>query len=257
MTDRKKPAPRTLELLDRVRLTPNMLRLTLGGEGMAEFPETDQSGGYVKLMIEQGNERPTAVRTYTVRAQRPEAIDVDVVLHKDHGPASHWAVTAELGARLSVGGPGPKKTVDTEADWCLLAADMTALPALAVNLETMPETMTGAAFIEVTSRDDIQTLEAPAGIELHWVVNPTPGVEAEASPLVEAVTAWPWPETGRGFVWGACEFSSMRALRHYVKQVRGLDRRQLYISSYWKNGLAEDGHKVVKQDDAEQDARSV
>ena len=253
MNDRKKPAPRELEVLNKRQLTPHMLRLTFGGPGMKAFPASDQSGGYVKLMIEQEGSDSPLVRTYTVRAQRPGEIDVDVALHDDHGPASGWAMAAEPGARLMVGGPGPSKPVDDQADWCLLVADMTALPALAVNLETMASTHRGAVFIEVTSEDDIQPLAHPEGMTLHWVINPQAGIGEGGGPLIEAVKAWPWPESGRGFVWGACEFSGMRALRYYARQVRGLERRQCYISSYWKHGMAEDGHKVVKRDDAQQD----
>ncbi|MCX2524028.1 siderophore-interacting protein [Larsenimonas rhizosphaerae] len=256
MSDRRKPAPRELEVLHSQRLTPHMLRLTLGGPGMDRFPEPDLSGGYVKLMISQEDGASPLIRTYTIRAHRPGDIDVDVVLHDDHGPASRWAMAAVPGSRLMVGGPGPSKPVDEQADWCLMVADMTALPALAVHLETMASTHRGAVFIEVTSEDDIQSLAHPEGMVLHWVINPRPGTADGGGPLIDAVRAWPWPDSGRGFVWGACEFSGMRALRYYTRQVRGLERRQCYISSYWKHGMAEDDHKVVKREDADQDAQA-
>ena len=37
-----------------------------------------------------------------------------------------------------VSGPGPKKLVDMNADWFLIAGDMSALPAISVNLEKLP-----------------------------------------------------------------------------------------------------------------------
>ena len=43
----------------------------------------------------------------------------------------------------------------------------------------------------------------------------------------------------------------MRRLRTYLRQERGLEPDQLYISSYWKQGLGEDQHRVVKWADAE------
>ena len=43
----------------------------------------------------------------------------------------------------------------------------------------------------------------------------------------------------------------MKALRSLLRDERGLGPDQLYISSYWKSGLTEDAHKVVKREDAQ------
>nr|WP_272214140.1 SIP domain-containing protein [Marinicella sp. W31]MDC2876875.1 SIP domain-containing protein [Marinicella sp. W31] len=60
----------------------------------------------------------------------------------------------------------------------------------------------------------------------------------------------PW-RTGSVYGWCAAEFETMRRLRTYLRQERGLGPDQLYISSYWKQGLGEDQHRVVKRADAE------
>ena len=54
--------------------------------------------------------------------------------------------------------------------------------------------------------------------------------------------------------WAACEFSAMQKLRQYLRNELRLDRQSLYISSYWKAGLVEDQHKLVKREDAEAQA---
>ena len=59
-----------------------------------------------------------------------------------------------------------------------------------------------------------------------------------------------WPE-GDVYAWAACEFSSMKALRSYLREERGLGADSLYISSYWKSGLTEEDHKLAKREDAE------
>jgi len=246
-----RPAPYVFSVLGKRAITPHMLRVTLGGEGMLRFP-ADQASAYVKLLLsaEEGD-RPL-LRTYTVREQRADAIDIDFALHGENGgPASRWAMQAQPGDLVEVSGPGPKKLADPTADWILLVGDMTALPAISVNLEQLPATARGRAVIEVPDAADVQPLQAPAGFAMQWVVNPQPG--ATAAPLHDAVAALDWPE-GRVSVWAACEFSSMRALRRHLREDRGLDRKQFYISSYWKLGSDETSHKAIKREDAERDA---
>jgi len=238
-----RPAPRELTLLRKRQVTPNMLRLTLGGSGMETFP-ADQASAYVKLMFPAAdNARPT-VRTYTVRAHRDNEIDLDFVIHQDAGPASSWAMSAQAGDKVLVGGPGPKKMVDNNADWFLIVGDMTALPAISVNLEQLPRDARGHAVIEVIDEADIQSLDAPANIEIHWQLNPHPGIHHSC--LLDKVRQLPW-SSGRPCVWCACEFSSMRNLRDHFRTIPELDRSNLYISSYWKLGAREDEHKELKR----------
>jgi NADPH-dependent ferric siderophore reductase len=58
--------PRTLQVTGKQVVTPNMLRITLSGEDMHDFP-ADQAGGYIKLMFETGPDSKPLVRTYTIR----------------------------------------------------------------------------------------------------------------------------------------------------------------------------------------------
>ena len=244
-------APYVFSVLGKRPITPHMLRVTLGGEDMLRFP-ADQASAYVKLLVPgDAGDRPL-LRTYTVREQRADAIDIDFALHgEDGGPASRWAMQAQPGDLVELSGPGPKKLVDPTADWMLLIGDMTALPAISVNLEQLPATARGRAVIEVPDAADVQPLKAPTGFAVQWVVNPQPG--ATDAPLRDAVATLDWPD-GRVSVWAACEFSSMRALRRHLREERGLDRKQFYISSYWKLGSDETSHKAIKREDAERDA---
>ncbi|OKH90216.1 siderophore-interacting protein [Thalassospira sp. TSL5-1] len=244
-----KPAPRQFEVIRKTNVTPNMLRITLGGDGMRTFPE-DQASAYVKLMFENPGQEKAIRRTYTVRAQRETEIDIDFVLHEDGGPAASWAADCKPGDKISIGGPGPKKLVDHNADWILIVGDMTALPAISVNLEQLPADARGYAVIEVLSEADIQSLTKPEHITIHWVVNPHPGTKSNA--LSDVVTALEWPD-GKPSVWAACEFTAMQKLRHHFRNERAIDKREMYISSYWKLGANEEKHKSVKREDAEKD----
>jgi NADPH-dependent ferric siderophore reductase len=242
-----RPAPRTLHVTASRYITPHMLRITLGGAEIATFP-ADQESAYIKLIFPQDGNPKGLMRTYTVRHQRSDAFDVDFVLHKDAGPASTWARNAQVGDSILIGGPGPKKLVDNTADWFLLVGDMTALPAISVNIEQLPADARGHAVIEVIDERDIQPLAHPAAFTLHWLVNPQPGENSQL--LADRVRQLDWLP-GRPSVWAACEFNGMRELRRHFKEERQVARADLYLSSYWKLGSSEDQHKVAKRADAE------
>ncbi|WP_422049678.1 siderophore-interacting protein [Shimia sp.] len=247
-----KPPPRKLEVLRTEQITPNMLRVTLGGADLAGFPE-GREGGYIKLLFPEAPhstpERPV-MRTYSIRAfdAAQGILSVDFALHGDAGGvATEWAQGAQPGDQIMIAGPGSIRMNDPEADWHLLAADMTGIPALMCNLDRLPESATGYVVVEITSEADKQPLSLPAGMAVQWIVNPTP--DQTKGRLVEAIKALPWGE-GRVSVWTACEFDSMRALRSYYRTDRGVDRDQIYLSSYWRAGRTEDQHKIDKQADS-------
>lgn len=240
-----KPALRELRVIQSRHVTPHMLRITIGGEQMAGFP-ADQESAYIKLLFEQGEGRRPLMRTYTIRSQRDNEIDVDFVIHDHPGPAGRWALGAQPGDPIVVGGPGTRKLIHPEGDWYLFVGDMTALPAISVNLARLPDTATGVAVIEVASQADRQPLVCPPGVDIVWVVRRHQSPPGEA--LFSTVAQLPWPE-GSPSVWCACEFSSMRKFRAYFREVRRIDAKLRYISSYWKYGMSEDQHKVVKRED--------
>lgn len=249
-----KPQPRLLDVLSKEYITPNMLRINLGGVGLADFPSGFE-GGYIKFVFPdepRANPSRPVMRTYTVRAYDAEKaeLSVDFAMHGDHGGiATNWATNAKVGDQILISGPGAVKLADPAADWFMLAGDMTAIPALMCNFELLPIDAKGYAVIEVTSADDKRDLGLPEGIEVHWVVNPNP--EKLDGKLIEKIKSLKWLD-GEVFVWTACEFDSMRELRNYYRKDRKVGRKQFYLSSYWRAGRTEDQHKVDKQQDAAQ-----
>lgn len=253
---KNKPEPKELTVAHTETITPNMQRLTLQGEALGQFP-ADCEGSYIKLLFNEigstdikslSPESRPLMRTYTIRRYHPEkcSIEVDFVRHITQdlqcGFAARWAMTAQEGDTINIVGPGSISHVNTNADWFFMAADMTALPALSAKIRTLPEEAKGYAVISVISAADIQPLHAPAGIELIWLT--------EGQSLAETVRELKWLD-GDAAVWCACEFDSMRALRQYFRNEKEVERENIYISSYWKQGVAEDGHKAIKREDAE------
>ena len=227
-----------------------MIRITLGGDELKDFP-TGFAGGYVKLILSPPTATSKAViRTYTIRHQRSDAIDVDFALHGGEaaGPATRWALSAKPGDTVLVGGPGLPKPLSEDRDFYLVAGDMTALPAISVNLSALPANARGLAVIEIQDEADRPDIIAPEGMRIRWLINPEPGRHPDL--LVEALRSIGQPE-GKIAAWAACEFTSMRKLRDYLRGQMGLGGDDLYISSYWKHGLIEDEHKEIKRADAD------
>ena len=239
-----KREPRQLKVIDVKRITPNLQRITLGGKGMSDFPDNFE-GGYVKLNFPQADAR-VITRTYSIRSQRKGEIDIDFVLHNDGGPASCWAVECNVGDLIKIGGPGPKTLVNPQADWFLLVGDMTALPAISVNIEHLHNEAIGYAVIEVIDEADIQSLTTPEGFKIKWVVNPKPGEKSKLlTDCVRGITML----GGQPSIWVACEFNAMRILRDYFRTDQQISKDCLYISSYWKHGSNEDSHRDAKRTD--------
>lgn len=244
-----KTQPRNIFVIRSTTLTPNLLRVTLGGPELASFP-VDIGSAYIKLKMTDpppdNDERPL-IRTYTVRSFNAETLelDVDFVLHEDPGPASRWAQSAAPGAAMTILGPGPKKLVDYSADWFLLAGDMSALPAISANIEGMSQDAKGFALLEVIDEADIQALDFPPRLDVQWIINPHP--DRPNSALLDAVRKVAFMP-GRPSIWVAGEFSSVLAIRSYLKKDMRVARDALYVTSYWQMGRSEDEHRISKRD---------
>jgi NADPH-dependent ferric siderophore reductase len=251
----KKLQPMQLSVIKITQLSANMLRITLQGDALVDFPE-DCEGGYIKLLFNvQGNsdlkelgdnERPV-MRTYTIAtySQSKSTIDVDFVSHSTSdltcGFAARWATNTFVGDKISIAGPSLLIDINPNADWFFMVADMTALPALSVKIAKLPHDAKGYAVIKVIDRKDIRALATPENIQVLWLIGD--------EPLSSQVRILPWLP-GVVSVWVACEFESMRALRTYFRNEKAVQKEHIYISSYWKQGLTEDGHKVIKREDA-------
>lgn len=241
--------PREVTVARRDNVTPNLVAVRLVGDSLDDFPEGIE-GGYIKLTLPQDEGR-TQLRSYTVRrfdSTRRE-LEIQMAVHEVGGPASAWLQSVSLGDPITIQGPGPCRRLNPEADWILVAGDMSALPAIAVNLELLPPSATGHAVLEVLGPEDqVPQLAHPPGVEVSWVHNPEP---ARANTLLEeAVRAVPW-RPGRASVWVAGEYSTARALRQYFRDERHVQAHDLYASCYWKIGDSDEGMKAAKKADSE------
>ncbi|MFF2925168.1 siderophore-interacting protein [Streptomyces celluloflavus] len=261
---RQKPVLHRAEVVRTERLTPHMVRVVLGGAGLAKFVAGEYSDHYVKLIFplpgvtypepfdmariraDFPRDQWPRTRTYTVRSWNPETgeLAVDFVVHGDEGLAGPWAATVRPGAEALLLGPGGGYAPRADADWHLLAGDESALPAIAASLSRIPAGTPVHAFIEVAGAAERQELDAPAGAEITWLHRDGAPVGRE---LVAAVAALEFPPGQvQAFVHGEAGF--VKELRRLLRVEREIPREDLSISGYWRRGHDEDGWQASKRD---------
>ena len=262
---RRPRVARVGEVVRTSRVTPHMIRVVLGGEGLAGFPAGEHTDHYVKLLfpppgapygvpfdveqIRADLPQPMwpVTRTYTVRDWDPASgeLTIDFVYHGDEGLAGPWAASAAPGDRIQMFGPGGGYAPSPAADWHLLVGDESALPAIGVALTRLPAGAPALVFVEVDGPHEEQTdLVLGAGVELVWVHR---GSRAPGEAVVAAVRAARLPVgTGHVFVHG--EAGLVRELRLHLRAERGLAPEFTSISGYWRLGRTEDRWQAEKQE---------
>jgi NADPH-dependent ferric siderophore reductase len=261
-TPRRRRTPRTGTVVRTTRPTPHLVRVVLGGDGLAGFaPEHTDS--YVKLLfpppgasyaapfdLDEVQERLPreqwpSTRTYTVRSWDAAAgeLTVDVVVHGDEGVAGPWAVAARPGDTLQMFGPGGAYTPAADAGWHLLAGDETALPAISAALAALPAGARAEVFVEVAGPEEQQPLPGGPGVRVTWVRRGrAPGVA-----LVAAVVGADLPGGDvHAFVHG--EAGAVRELRRFLRSGLGVPRERMSVSGYWRLGSTEDRWQAEKRE---------
>jgi NADPH-dependent ferric siderophore reductase len=243
----------TMTVVNTVDLAPNVRRVTFRAEEFAGHHLTGADEYFGLLMPPSGaatvtmptenrlnvrqairkmpeDQRPD-LRWYTIRRLRAAdaEIDVDFVLHGDAGPGTRWASRAEPGqvvgfragnATYRPAQPGPQ----------LVAADETALPALSAILEAHADADIHA-FVEVP--DDSYRLPIDCDRQVTWLVR---GDEAPGTRLLPAVADADTADLA--YAWLCGESSIATGLRRHLVKERGVDRRRIMFSGYWKVGAA-------------------
>lgn len=282
----------------RRRISPGFVRVTFTGPSLDGFadPGRDQriklilpasdgrldampirDGWYAAWRALPDSSRPV-IRTYTTRAVRPEAreVDVDLVVHEPCGPAGRFASDCREGDAVILAGPNTRAAGDPggvdfrlppSADRVLVAGDETALPAIARILESLPAHVRGTALVEVPHAEDGAQLpqhpavavrllvrgDRPVGALLPEAVRraaETLGAGGTAAPPedvdVDGGLLWEVPEAadpsaggGGLYAWLAGEAGVIKGLRRTLVADLGVDRRSVAFMGYWRQGRAE------------------
>ncbi|WGW13746.1 siderophore-interacting protein [Saxibacter everestensis] len=249
--------------------------LPAAGQDRVEFD--GGPGWYDAFKLSDPAHRPI-LRTYTIRAIRPDddEVDVDFVLHGDSGPASGWVSGDPLGREIVLFAPTHEYSGEVGGfEWkppahavdLLLAADETAVPAVAGILESLPADATGQVFLEVPDASDAIELHRPANVRVTWLPRGADTVAGAA--LVQAIrsaeikTAASVAESDPSFqlddidvdrdilwevtedndipfyAWIAGEAGAVKAIRRHLVNDRGIERKTITFMGYWRLGKAE------------------
>ncbi|WP_405758068.1 siderophore-interacting protein [Streptomyces sp. NBC_01420] len=261
--ERRAPKAQGAQVLRTEQITPHMIRVVLGGDGLAEFALAGYTDHYVKLCFapegadyahpfdiarireEYPRELWPTTRTYTVRSWDAAAreLAIDFVVHGDEGLAGPWAARAKAGDPVTFMGPGGGYAPDASAGWHLLVGDESALPAVAAALEQMPAGAVVRAFVEVEDAAEEQKIATPDGVEITWLHRAGRPV-GEA--LTAAVTGLEFPAGDvQAFVHGEAGF--VKDIRRHLRLERGIPASQLSISGYWRLGHDDESWRSVKR----------
>lgn len=258
---RKHDAHAHLEVVRRELISPHMVRVTTAGDDLAAFPDhgfdhwfrlflprpagEDALGrlpkrvdvlGTIAFMRLPAGTRPV-MRCYTVRELRREQreLDIDFVVHGDQGVAAPWAQTAERGDRLAIIDQGVGYELRAGIEAHLLVADDTGLPAVLGILRSLPRHHRGLAYIEIPDAADAQPHDAPAGVEVRWVVR-EPGARAGAT-VADAARAGGVPEEAfTSYLVG--EQTLPTALRRWLVHDHAVPKDRIAFVGYWREGRA-------------------
>ncbi|MFD7227275.1 siderophore-interacting protein [Streptomyces sp. NPDC059881] len=261
---RKAPQIHEARVLRTERITPHMVRLVLGGEGLASFGTDGFTDHYVKVVFpvpgvtypepfdmtrireELPRDQWPSNRTYTVRSWDPvhRELVIDFVVHGDEGLAGPWAARVQPGETVRLLGPGGGYAPDPAADWHLLAGDESALPAIAAALEQMPVGAVVHAFVEISGPEEEQKITTPDGVTVTWLHR---GARPCGEPLIAAVRELEFPAGDvHAFVHG--EAGAVKELRRYLRLERGIPLTRLSISGYWRLGKSDEAWRAIKRE---------
>ncbi|SJN10751.1 Iron-chelator utilization protein [Leucobacter sp. 7(1)] len=240
-------------VLRTVTLGPSLVRITLGGPGVADFVSTGTGDEYVRLFFPHGDD-PTDVslpiatadswetaegtpeapmRTFTIREVRPELgeLDIDFVIHPT-GIAGPWAAAAQPGHVLGLNSPTGLYAPPEGTEWQVLAADLTGLPAVARIIASVPETIRTRVVIEVPSDADRIALPAGANVDVTWVFSGNGHGPSALGQIVRSVIN-PRFSFDHGYVWVAGETVALRDVRKFLRRELELPATQFKVVGYW------------------------
>ena len=193
------------QVLRRDRVSDHLVRLVLGGPGLAGFGSIGVPDEWVGL-IPPGQFQS---RYYSVRNWSDDQLTLDVVVH-DVGLVTEWATGDCIGATCTI--TEPKGSF--------------AMPAMARILETID--VPARVWAEVPSADAGLSSYLP-GAEVSWLDQPGDG-QSNLSSVVEDLV---WPE-GDGYFWMAGESAQMRAIRKHLMRDRRLPSTAYNVMGYWR-----------------------
>ena len=218
------------EVLRRERLSDHLVRLVLGGPGLAAFESTGIPDEWVGLVVPSQFQS----RYYTVRSWTGSELTLDVVVH-DVGLVTEWAARDVVGDTVTITEPKGSFAMPDGAAWLILVGDLDGAAGDGADRRDARPSRRGSG---PRCRTTCQRVP-PGGTDVTWLAPPGDG----QSRLAEAVEAIDWP-AGDGYFWMAGESAQMRAIRKHLMRDRKLPSTAYDVMGYWR-GVAQRQPRAV------------
>jgi NADPH-dependent ferric siderophore reductase len=209
------------QVLRRARVSDHLVRIVLGGPGLADFESTGLPDEWVGLVVPGQFQS----RYYTVRSWEGGELTLDVVVH-EVGLVTEWVQGDCVGDTVTLTEPKGSFAPPEGAAWVILVGDLTAMPAMA----RISTSVSVPVHVWAEVPDDLSEY-LPTYSTVHWLDAPHNG-ESRLASVVETID---WPE-GDGYFWMAGESAQMRAIRKYLMRERRLPSTAYDVMGYWRGG---------------------
>lgn len=241
------------EVLATSYLTEGMMRIVFGGEGLRGFTSTGVGDEYLRVFLpEPGqdepvlpfasgdywdylpDQKPSPMRTYTVRATNPElgTVTIDFVVH-DGGVAAKWALQATPGDVVGLNSPTGLYDPPEGIIWQLLVTDATGLPAVGRLIEQAPAGVRTRAIIEVAQDSHRQDFGVNPNVDITWIL----GGNGHSQSALDGVMRGVELPAGPGYIWFAGESKVLRSIRKHLRHERALKADSYKLIGYWTDKL--------------------
>ncbi|MCH1866369.1 siderophore-interacting protein [Nocardioides sp. CFH 31398] len=247
------------------RLTPSMVRVVLGGEGLAGFtmPDGDPTDAYVNLAFPPAGasygpvfdpkalkdlprEEQPVRRRYTVRDWDADAgeLTVDFVVHGDAGVAGPWALGAQPGDVLVLQGPSGGYRPRQDAERYLMVGDESAIPAIAASAAVVPAGRPLTVLLVCDGPEHELPITTEADLDLRWLHRSAdPGSE-----LADELRTIDLPAGADVCTFVHGEAEEIRAIRKHLLTEVGMSRADMSCSPYWRRTMDDEAWRAVKKD---------
>ncbi|TQF73686.1 siderophore-interacting protein [Rhodococcus spelaei] len=203
-----------------------MRRIRFAGAGLTDFSSSGDPDE--RVLVEFDGHR----RSYTVRRWDETAgtLDIDFAVHAG-GAAADWARAATVGSRVRLSRAKGWYHPPADAQWHLLLADLTGLPAAGRIIENLPAGTAAHLVAEVPDARDEQRWSTAADLTVTWLHGTGNGHGPSVLPHHLATLALP---PGPGYVWSAGETGASRAIRSHLRRGLGWGADRFDVMGYWQ-----------------------
>ncbi len=214
-------------------ITPAYRRIRFSSPGAFEGFDPEPASWVRVWFPDPGDEGHEVQRAYTFVDADQEAgtFSLDFVIHHPPGPATRWAISAQVGDELNASFWASTKFTPPEVEPAgyLLLGDLAGLPGLRSVVGAIPDEIPIELYIEEHQpHDRLAPLPSHPKLRIHWVAH-----QADGGGLARAVEQRDWTDW---YAWAAAEKGAIKHLKDGLRQDHGFPKTDMKLAPYWIEG---------------------